>query len=265
MALPADFSVRLRRAGSRLGPFACGFRHCREVGSTNDVVARLAGLGAPHGTVVVADTQTAGRGRHGNSWFSPPGSGLYLSALIRTSSSPVLTLATGVAVAEALRKTSVLDATLKWPNDVVVSLSSGNPLKVAGILAETSTVLGFVDYVIVGIGINLTDAAWPAGLIGRVGSVEGLTGRSVDPAVLLVELLASLARRCDDVESGRIADLLKVWEVLAPSSRGAEVEWSVGKVRHRGITEGIDKDGALLVRVGSRLERLIGGQVQQVR
>jgi BirA family biotin operon repressor/biotin-[acetyl-CoA-carboxylase] ligase len=154
---------------------------------------------------------------------------------------------------------------LKWPNDVEVTLSSGSPLKVAGILAETSTVLGRIDYVIVGIGVNLTDAAWPAGLISRAGSVEGLTGRSVDPAVLLVELLASFAHRCDDVESGKIADLLNAWEALAPSSRGANVEWSAGKVRHRGITEGIGEDGALLVRVGSRLERLIGGEVRQVR
>ena len=265
MALPADLSDRLLKIAYRLGPFARAVRHCREVGSTNDVVARLAKLGAPHGTVVVADTQTAGRGRHGNSWFSPPDSGLYLSVLVRTSSSPVLTLATGVAVAEALRNTTGLDATLKWPNDVVVALSSGSSLKVAGVLAETSTVLGLVDHVVVGIGINLTDAGWPAELIGLAGSVEGLTGCSVDPAVLLVELLASFAHRCDEVESGKIADLLEAWEALAPSSRGANVEWSVGKVRHRGVTEGVDKDGALLVRVGSRLERLIGGQVWQVR
>lgn len=265
MVLPVDLPARLLKAAPRLGPFAGGLRLCREVGSTNDEVARLAEQGAPHGTVVVADTQTAGRGRHGNNWFSPAGSGLYLSALVRTTSSPVLTLATGVAVAEALRGVTGLDAVLEWPNDVVVESSPGNPRKVAGILAEALTVQNLVDHVIVGIGINLSDAAWPAGLVDRAGSVEGLTGRAVDAVVLLEELLASFAARCAEVESGKIADLLARWEALAPSSRGATVEWSVGEIRRRGVTAGVDQEGALLVRVGSRLERLVGGEVQHVR
>lgn len=254
---------RLREAAPRLGPFAGRVRHYPRVGSTNDVAADLAADGAPHGTVVVADEQTAGRGRHGNHWFSPPGSGLYVSVLLRADAPPVLTLAAGVAAAEALARTAGLDATLEWPNDVVVETAGGRR-KVAGILAEASTVGDRVDRVVVGMGVNLRDGAWPPEVASRAASVEGLTGRRVDPAALLVELLASLAARCREVESGRVAALLARWEALAPSSRGAVVEWSAGPVRRRGVTEGVDERGALIVRVEGRRERLSGGEVHHV-
>lgn len=257
------FEARLRDAASRLGPFAGRVHHHPRVGSTNDVAAALAGDGAPHGTVVVADEQTAGRGRHGNRWFSPPGTGLYVSVLLRTVSSPVLTLAAGVAVAEALGRTAGLAAMLEWPNDVVVE-DSGRRRKVAGILAEASTVGDRVDRVVVGIGVNLRDGAWPPELASRAGSVEGLSGRPVDAAALLVEMLAAFGARCREVESGRVAALLRRWEALAPSSRGAAVEWSAGRVRRRGVTEGVDEHGALIVRVEGRRERLSGGAVRHV-
>ena len=264
LVLPADLDARLRPAAARLGPFRGRVRHYRQVGSTSDVVAELADQGAPHGTVVVADAQTAGRGRHGNRWFSPVGTGLYVSVLLRTVSAPVLTLAAGVAVVEALRAVQGVEATLEWPNDVMVA-AAGRPRKVAGILAEATTEGGRVERVIVGIGVNLREAEWPADLADRAGSVEGLTGRRVDRTRLLVELLAALATRSAEIESGALAGLLARWAALAPSSRGARVEWSVGSVRHSGVTEGVDEHGALLVRVGARLERLVGGEVHHVR
>lgn len=254
---------RLRGAASRLGPFAGRVHHHLRVASTNDVASELAAAGAPHGTVVVADEQTAGRGRHGNRWFSPPDAGLYVSVLLRTDTPPVLTLAAGVAAAEALARTAGLAVRLEWPNDAVVETAGGRR-KVAGILAEASTAGDRVDHVIVGVGVNLRDGAWPPELASRAASVEGLTGRPVDAAALLVELLASLAARCAEVESGRVAALLRRWEALAPSSRGATVEWSEGPVRRRGVTEGVDERGALMVRVGGRRERLTGGAVRHV-
>jgi len=262
--LLADLEARLRSAAGRLGPFGGRVRHYREVRSTNDVAAELAELGAPHGTVVMADAQTDGRGRHGHRWFSPAGAGLYVSVLVRTVSAPVLTLAAGVAVADALRTGAGLAVTLEWPNDIMVDVR-GRRQKVAGILAEAASMHEQVERVIVGIGVNLRDTAWPAELADRAGSVEGLTGRSVDRVDLLVELLAAFATCCREVESGVLTGLLARWEELAPSSRGATVEWSVGSVRHRGVTEGIDGDGALVVRVGTRCERLFGGDVRHVR
>ena len=258
---PADLDARVRAAAARLGPFSGPVRQYRRVASTNDVAAGLADLGAAHGTVVVADAQTAGRGRHGNRWFSPVGTGLYVSVVLRTVSAPVLTLAAGVGVAEALRRATGLEATLEWPNDVMVS-SGGRPRKVAGILAEATTAR---DRVIVGIGVNLRESSWPVELSDRAGSVEERIGRSVDSAHLLVELLAALATRVGEVESGATAGLLARWQTLAPSSLGATVEWSVGSDRHRGVTEGVDGQGALLVRVGTRVERLSGGAVHEVR
>ncbi len=275
-----SLQARLRAAAPRLGPFAGRVHHRPRVGSTNDVAAELAGRGAPHGTVVVAEEQTAGRGRHGNRWSSPPGAGLYLSVLLRTDSPPVLTLVAGVAVAEALAQAAGLDAVLEWPNDVVAEAVGRLPglregphrdgregrrrRKVAGILAEASTVGHRVDRVVLGIGINLRDGEWPPQVASRAGSVEGLTGRRVDPAALLVEVLAALAARCAELEAGRVGALLRRWEALAPSSRGASVEWSEGPVRRRGVTEGVDEQGALIVRVEGRRERLSGGEVRHV-
>ena len=218
---PADLDARLRSAAARLGPFGGHVRLYREVGSTNDVAAVLADQGAPHGTVVVADAQTAGRGRHAHRWFSPADAGLYVSVLLRTVSAPVLTLAAGVAVAEALRASGGLESTLEWPNDVVVAAPGRVPRKVAGILAEATTTRGRVERVILGVGVNLSKTGWPAELVDRAGSVEGLTGRRVDPAQLLVELLAALATRCAEIESGAVAGLLKRWEAFSPLSRGA--------------------------------------------
>ena len=160
---------RLREAAPRLGPFAGRVRHYPRVGSTNDVAADLAADDAPHGTVVVADEQTAGRGRHGNRWFSPPGSGLYVSVLLRADAPPVLTLAAGVAAAEALAQTAGLDAVLEWPNDVVVETAGGRR-KVAGILVEASTVGDRVDRVVVGMGVNPRDGAWPPEVASHTAS-----------------------------------------------------------------------------------------------
>lgn len=260
----ADLATRFGDASARLGPFAGRIRHLSAVGSTNDALAELADRGAPHGTVVVADAQTAGRGRHGRHWFSPPGTGLYLSILLRCTPPRVLTLAAGVAVAEALRTAAGMQVTLEWPNDVV-AVAGRRARKVAGILTEAAIDRGAADRVVVGIGINLRDAAWPPELAGRAGSVEGLTGRPVDAGALLVEVLASVAGLCAELESGAQAAVLSRWTALAPACRGARVEWSVGSMRCRGISEGIDSDGALMVRIGSRLERLTGGEVRHVR
>jgi len=130
--------------------------HLPLVGSTNDVAGRLAGEDAPEGTLVIADGQTAGRGRMGHSWYSPPAAGLYVSVVLRPPrrwlrAAPALvnlvTLTAGVAVAEGLRAASGVPAAIKWPNDIVVSCSGislgGRPWrKIAGIFAEGAAAAG---------------------------------------------------------------------------------------------------------------------------
>src|SRR5262245_61758122 len=133
------------------------------VASTNDEAAARARAGAPHGTVVVAEEQTRGRGTRGRAWWSPPG-GRYLSAILRCdlppAAMPPLTLAAGVGVCDAVRALGVA-AGLKWPNDVVVA-RAGGLRKLAGVLVEAATRSDRVEHAIVGIGLNVGAAAVPA-------------------------------------------------------------------------------------------------------
>ena len=225
------------------------------VGSTNDAAAAL----DVEGAVVIADEQTAGRGRRGRTWLSAPGSGLYVSVVlmpIRASSDPtratsLLTLAAGVAVAEGIHASTGLTADLKWPNDVYASHR-----KLAGILAE-----GVDGRVVLGCGINLSATAYPHDLRDRVTSLESQLQRPVSRAAVLVETLAALARRYDDLLAGRFDAILDAWRALAPAAVGATVVWSTAARQYQGRTIGIDDDGALLVRVGDRVDRIVGGDV----
>lgn len=233
--------------------------------STNDVAARLAESGAEEGTIVVAERQTAGRGRHGRVWFSPPGAGLYVSVIVRPASdesndenpAALLTLASGVAIAEAVRAVTGLPAEIKWPNDVLIG-----GRKLAGILAEAAVQAGTLQFVVVGFGVNLRPAAYPPELAPRVTSIEAETSRPADRAVLVAEILAAMGERCADLRAGRFDAILSAWRRLAPSVPGARVEWDSPAGVVRGRAEDIDRHGALLVRVGERIERLIAGEVR---
>ena len=126
--LPPDFVSALDRSRPRLGPLASRVLFFSSVGSTNDVAATLASQGGAEGAVVVADAQTAGRGRRGRTWFSPPGSGLYVSVVLAPArareggdrATALLTLAAGVALAEAVERVTGLSPAIKWPNDLLV-------------------------------------------------------------------------------------------------------------------------------------------------
>lgn len=136
--------------------------HHATIDSTNERARALARSGAPHGLAIVADTQTAGRGQHGRAWHSPPGSGLYVSFLVRPNiaprDAPVLPLLTGVAVREALATRTATALGLKWPNDILVAAPPHRGRKLAGILVEASATEARMDYAILGIGINVKAA-----------------------------------------------------------------------------------------------------------
>lgn len=231
-----------------------------EVTSTNDRVAARAALGAPEGLVLVAETQTAGRGRQGRSWHSPPGSGLYVSVLLRPPSDvvPLLTLAGGLAIAEALRESTGLPVQIKWPNDV---LAPGGARKLAGILVEGSASAGRFEHAIFGYGINVRSTAYPLELRDRATSLEEELGRPVDAQIVLSSTLAALDARYGDLLEGRGADVLARWSALAPRARGARIEYTVGTERRTGVSAGIDSTGALLVDTARGLERLVSGDV----
>ena len=262
--VPSELAGALRVARSRLGPIGNPLYYFHEITSTNDIAASYAERGADEGTTVVAAAQTSGRGRLGRQWYSPAGAGLYFSIVIRSArAAPFLTLAGGVAVAEGIGIATGLPVEIKWPNDVV-TVGTGGPSrrrKLAGILAEASSSQDGLQYVILGIGINLGPASYPAELADRASSIETELGRPVDGGVVLAEVLAALAAELGPLTRGDAAGLLMRWRRLAPSAAGTAVECDTPLGRVAGIASGIADDGALLVRVGNRLERVIAGEV----
>jgi BirA family transcriptional regulator, biotin operon repressor / biotin---[acetyl-CoA-carboxylase] ligase len=249
---------------SRCGTLGATVYYFTETGSTNDVASELAERGAASGTLVVAASQTAGRGRLGRQWHSPPGAGLYVSLVIRSPrAAPYLTLAGGVAVAQGITAATGLPVQIKWPNDVIVpdAARPSRPRKLAGILAEATSGAEGLLAVVLGFGINLRTAAYPPALRDRATSIESELGRPVDAGSVLGETLAALnrlLRSLDDGESGRV---LTAWRALAPSAIGTTVEYGTSSGRVVGVAAGIDDSGALLVRSGGRLERVIAGEV----
>ena len=263
---PADVARALdeRRATGGLGSLAERLSYVSVVSSTNDVAMELAAEGVPDGTAVFASRQSAGRGRLGRSWFSPSDSGLYLSVVFRDIRSALVTLLAGVAVAEGMRAAARVQVELEWPNDLVVepSPSSGarnGRLKVGGILSEASTVTAAGQAIVVGIGVNLSTAAYPDEIAFRATSLEAQAGRAVDRGVVLLEILESLMKWREQFVSDGGAAMLRRWTEMSPSSRGAMVEWTAAEGQRTGVTDGVDSDGALRVRSDGRVERLLGG------
>ena len=259
--LPSEFAEAIEAVRPRLAPIGSRVIFLRSVRSTSDVAASFAGPDR-EGLVVVAEEQTAGRGRSGNVWHSPVGAGLYVSVVLTPARARVdaqrakhlLTLAAGVGIAEGIGAATGLVPGIKWPNDLMIG-----PRKVCGILAEA------VEDVVLGYGINVAPAAYPPDVAGRATSLETELGRAVDRASLFAETLAGLASRYRDLLEGRFDAILDAWRRLARLQAGTEVSWTVGGVKRVGAVVDIDENGALIVRAGDRLERLTAGEVSELR
>jgi len=236
---------------------------CDSVSSTNDVGLKLAEQGAADGTAVLADQQLAGRGRRGRTWFSPPGAGLYLSIVARpcdwAGGLALITLAAGVAAARGVTTATGLPVELKWPNDLVV----GRPWrKVGGVLCEAVAGARGPDAVVVGIGINLSPAAYPPEIADRASSLEVELGRPVDRPVLVDAIRQELRSILARLRAGDTAWLLDEWRRLGGAGlAGAPVRWQDQKGWRTGIARDIDSDGALVVHVDGRPERVVAGEV----
>ena len=263
-ALPDDLRRALVATENERGVFGARLVYFIETGSTNDLAAAAADRGEPEGTTFVAGAQTSGRGRLGRTWFSPPGAGLYVSTIVRRPSiAPWITLAGGVAVAEAIRGATDLPVQIKWPNDIVTMHGRREGRrKIAGVLAEASSGSGRIDRVVLGIGINVGSAAFPPDLADRASAIEIELGRPVDGAALLAQLLVTVNRVLDEAANAGLPILFQRWLDLAPSANGAAIEWDAGGVRRHGVTAGIAEDGALLVRTPDGMERIVAGEVR---
>ena len=261
--VPADIERALGASASLRNGFGDRLSYFSEIGSTNDEAAGLAQRGAPEGTMVLASSQSAGRGRLGRHWFSPADAGLYASVICRDRRvAPLLTIAGGVAVAEGIREVTGLPVEIKWPNDVV--LVTGVPVarrKIAGILAEASSSADGLQYVVLGFGVNLRPSAYPPEIAARATAIETELGRPVEHGPLLAAILSAFASAFASLRGGDSAAVLARWRALAPSASGVQVRYEAGGVTRDGITAGMADDGALLVRSGSRVERIIAGEV----
>ena len=258
MNLPDDIAEALARAGARLGPFQRRLSWHEEVGSTNDIAMDAAMRGAPEGSVVAANAQSSGRGRLGRSWASPPGAGLYVSVVLhpRREAMSLVTIAAGVAVAEGIEAATGLRASVKWPNDVYIG-----PRKVAGILAEAGASAAG-ERVVVGFGINVQPAALPPDVATRATSIERELGRAVDRGLVLAECLAALANGYRTLQRGAADEVIAAWRARAAQHMGRPVEWDGDGGARRGIAHDIDAGGALLVRAGDQIVRVISGEVR---
>lgn len=253
--MPEPAATRRDRPGE---PRGWEIRRFASIDSTNRYLLDEARAGAPDGLVAVADHQRAGRGRLGRTWEAAPGSALLVSVLLRPALAPerlgLLTMAAGLALADAVAAVAGVRAGLKWPNDLVV-----RDRKLAGLLAEADLAGGRVRAVVVGAGCNLAPGAYPAALAERATSVEAEAGRPADRDAVLGEFLDALARRLGDLDglvvayrdhsatlgrrvrvdlgggrvlTGTAADLTPVGGLVVRDAAGADHTVAVGDVVH---------------------------------
>jgi BirA family transcriptional regulator, biotin operon repressor / biotin---[acetyl-CoA-carboxylase] ligase len=216
--------------------------HHRLTDSTNERAKELALAGAPHGTLVTADEQTAGRGRQGREWTAPPRSAVLMSVVLRELDE-MLPLAAAVAVAEAVP----VEAVIKWPNDIWI-----DGRKVAGILVEGRPQEGWA---VLGVGLNVSAEAFPAELAESATSLylSGIEARTES-------VLASILRQLDDWLGTPPARILGAWRER-DALKGERVRWSGGD----GVANGIDDSGALVVETSTGLVTLDAGEVHLLR
>ncbi len=240
--------------------FGAEIEHHEEVDSTNRVASDLARAGAPEGTVVVAESQTAGRGRLGRTWSSPSNVNLYLSVVLRPVVAPAdvtsLSLVSAIAVAEAILATTGLRSGIKWPNDVLLGQR-----KVAGILTEMDAETDRVRFLIVGIGVNLnaTTRDFPPELRRKASSLRIAARRRIDRAVFTGALLDQLELFYDRFVAGGFPGVQQIYEGYhCLPGRRVRVD---GGGNPRGVVRGVAPDGALLIETSDGVVRVSAGEV----
>lgn len=234
-----------------------------ETDSTNLQAQRLGEEGAPDGTVVVADGQSAGKGRLGRRWHSPPGVNLHVSVLLRPAvppqRAPQLSFVAAVAVARAIHELCGLAAEVKWPNDLLL-----DGRKVAGLLSEMNAESERIHYVVLGMGINVNMDAdqFPEDLRYPATSLKLATGRRWPRAPLARLLLQHLDQLYAQFLDEGFAPIARQWEELCPW-QGRRVEVDRGGDRVQGLFAGIDDQGALLLDQGDKAPlRIYAGDVR---
>jgi BirA family biotin operon repressor/biotin-[acetyl-CoA-carboxylase] ligase len=214
----------------------------RTIGSTMNEASRLASNGCESGTVVGADEQTAGQGRYGRTWHSEPGAGLYVSIVLRNpfppDALPVVTLALGLAVSEAILKATDLACDLRWPNDALIQGK-----KCAGILTQLEG-----SAIIAGIGINVNHSEFPAELSPIATSLRIASGRAHSRERLLAELVSSVMNFSSLLEKEGREPILEMFSRASSFVYGRRVYVDQGDAMLHGTTEGLNNAGFLVLR-----------------
>ena len=238
--------------------------HFTSLGSTNDHLKEM--VGAPEFTCVVADEQTAGRGRRARTWHSSPGDGLYLSILLlpgtdSSSKLPLISLLAAVAVAETLIERGVEGVDIKWPNDALV-----NDRKVSGVLAEAVSDGSDSLRLVLGVGVNLNHQSFPPELSETATSVAIATGERVVVEEFRDQLLAKTARWYEHWRCGESALILDRWGRLSTYARDRRVIVTLDDEKIIGVTCGLTETGALrLIVDGGEVKTILAGEVTRLR
>lgn len=224
----------------------CNVLYFPEIDSTNTYAKKLGEQGASHGTLVVADRQTAGRGRRGRAWESPSGSSIYMSILLRPDTkpdqAPMLTLVMAQSVAEAIRHVTGEEALIKWPNDIVL-----NKKKICGMLTEMSTEIQWINYVVIGVGINVNTEEFPQELTGTATSLYLEKGQKVKRSLLIAEIMNRFEHYYElFAEAGNLSAMQENYNKLLVN-RDREVRILEPGHEYNGHAVGINETGELQV------------------
>lgn len=258
--------------------FGCRIHHFYSTGSTMTEAGKLAGLsatgtatkGAPEGTLVVAEEQTAGRGRLGRRWISVRGAGLYFTLVLRPplapADAPVLTLMAGVSLAEAIQpfvsQPGLQPVDLRWPNDVLIGEK-----KCAGILIEMRAEPERIEHVLVGIGINVNQARLPADLETEATSLAIEARHAISRLDLLISILKRLEQNYNSLLTQGAAAILERFAAISSYASGKRVRVGEGERFITGTTAGLTPEGILLLRRDDgtpegKLEKIVAGHVR---
>jgi len=265
VTIPDVLAPSLLRAELGDHPIGRNIIHYFRTDSTNAVALKLAAEGADHGTVVVAEEQTAGRGRLGRAWYSEKSSGIYTSIILRPplspAAAPVLTLMAGLAAQKAVSSVTGLATDIRWPNDLLV-----NGKKVCGILTEMSAEVDRLHTVVLGVGINVNHSLMPAALENIATSLRMEAHRGISRVQVLVALLREIERHYQMLLKHGNKAITERWEAASTFAHGKRVRIATAAGEMLATTTGVDPSGALKIQYDDgRQDSLVAGEVVEVK
>ena len=250
---------RQLRKGLKTKSFGSKIYTFRKIDSTNNCAKAVANVGALEGVVVVAEEQTAGRGRLGRTWQANAGENLTFSILLRPKVSldslNLLPLYVAVAMSQAIEKTTNLRVECKWPNDLLI-----NKKKVAGILIEGSVQQNIVDYVVIGVGVNVNQTQFSDDLLHKATSLRLESNQEIDRLTLFREILTSLENFYTQTERTGFHSVIPSW-----LERTTMINKPIAVSQHgnvlTGVVKGLSKDGGLILKTNNSEQILFAGDV----